>query len=76
MAALVDEGSLVMIEKRRFGPVPEWRREFVEPERIWVVGTSHISERSATDVGRVLNAVKPDNVVVELCRSRQVVEWK
>ncbi|XP_020248023.1 traB domain-containing protein isoform X2 [Asparagus officinalis] len=59
-----------MIEKRRFGRGARGRREFVEPERIWVVGTSHISERSAADVGRVVNAVKPDNVVVELCRSR------
>lgn len=69
---LVQGGSLVLVQKRRFGPVPEWRRWFVEPERIWVLGTSHLSERSAADVERVVRAVRPDNVVVELCRSRQV----
>ena len=69
---LVESGALVVIDKRRFGPVPSWRREFVEPEAIWLIGTSHISEESAVNVERVVRAVKPDNVVVELCRSRQV----
>jgi hypothetical protein len=69
---LAQNGSLVLIEKRRYGPVPAWRTEFVEPEAIWLVGTSHISQESVVDVERVVRAVKPDNVVVELCRSRQV----
>ncbi|KAK8962686.1 hypothetical protein KSP40_PGU011728 [Platanthera guangdongensis] len=72
---LVDEGILVLVEKRRFGPVPEWRREFVAPEAIWLVGTSHLSRKSAADVERVIRALKPDNVVVELCRSRQVLQF-
>ena len=42
----------------------------MEPEEIFVVGTSHISRKSAEDVDRVIRAVRPDNVVVELCRSR------
>ncbi|XP_072966061.1 uncharacterized protein [Typha angustifolia] len=67
---LVDGGALVVVDKRRFGPVPIWRREFVEPEAIWLIGTSHLSEESAAGVGRVVRAVRPDNVVVELCRSR------
>ncbi|KAL8217895.1 hypothetical protein R6Q57_021268 [Mikania cordata] len=67
---LADEGNLVVIEKRQFGPVPAWRAEFVEPESIWLVGTNHVSEKSAVDVERVVRTVKPDNVVVELCRSR------
>ncbi|XP_021691331.2 uncharacterized protein LOC110672772 isoform X2 [Hevea brasiliensis] len=67
---LADTGSLVLIEKRLFGPVPAWRTEFVEPEAIWLVGTTHISSGSAAEVERVVQAVKPDNVVVELCRSR------
>jgi TraB/PrgY/gumN family len=69
---LVQGGSLVLVQKRRFGPVPEWRRWFVEPDMIWLLGTSHLSEKSATDVERVVRALQPDNVVVELCRSRQV----
>ncbi|KAJ9553205.1 hypothetical protein OSB04_017250 [Centaurea solstitialis] len=67
---LADEGNLVVIRKNQFGPVPAWRSEFVEPETIWLLGTNHVSEKSAIDVERVVQAVKPDNVVVELCRSR------
>ena len=69
---LANNGSLVLIEKSQYGPVPAWRTEFVEPEAIWLVGTTHISEESAEEVERVVQTVKPDNVVVELCRSRQV----
>ena len=69
---LANNGSLVLIEKSQYGPVPAWRTEFVEPEAIWLVGTTHISEESAVEVERVVQTVKPDNVVVELCRSRQV----
>ncbi|XP_075648834.1 uncharacterized protein LOC142619575 isoform X2 [Castanea sativa] len=67
---LANNGSLVLIEKSQYGPVPAWRTEFVEPEAIWLVGTTHISEGSAVEVERVVQTVKPDNVVVELCRSR------
>ncbi|XP_022736944.1 traB domain-containing protein isoform X1 [Durio zibethinus] len=67
---LAENGTLVLVEKRQFGPVPAWRTEFVEPEAIWLVGTNHISPESAADVERVVRAVRPDNVVVELCRSR------
>jgi pheromone shutdown protein TraB len=42
----------------------------IEPEEIWVVGTSHLSAQSASDVETVIRAIRPDNVVVELCRSR------
>lgn len=43
----------------------------MEPENIWLIGTTHLSQDSAADVERVVRAIKPDNVVVELCRSRQ-----
>ncbi|XP_045833223.1 traB domain-containing protein isoform X2 [Trifolium pratense] len=67
---LADNGSLVLVQKKRFGPVPSWRTEFVEPDYIWLIGTTHVSKESALEVERVVKAVKPDNVVVELCRSR------
>ncbi|KAK3220803.1 hypothetical protein Dsin_014773 [Dipteronia sinensis] len=67
---LADSGTLVLIQKPQFGPVPAWRSEFVEPDSIWLVGTNHLSTDSAADVDRVVRALKPDNVVVELCRSR------
>ncbi|PIM97550.1 putative protein, contains TraB domain [Handroanthus impetiginosus] len=68
---LAKNGTLVLIKKSQYGPVPPWRSEFVEPEDIWIIGTTHISRESASDVERVIRAVRPDNVVVELCRSRQ-----
>ncbi|XP_024011462.1 traB domain-containing protein isoform X1 [Eutrema salsugineum] len=67
---LADNGTLILVQKQSFGPTPAWRKEFVEPESIWLVGTSHISPESASDVERVVRTVKPDNVAVELCRSR------
>ncbi|XP_034598725.1 uncharacterized protein [Setaria viridis] len=71
LAGLVESGALVRVPRRRFGPVPAWRPpDFVEPEEVWILGTSHLSPESVADVERVLRAVQPDNVVVELCRSR------
>ncbi|XP_066326749.1 uncharacterized protein [Miscanthus floridulus] len=71
LAGLVESGALVRVPRRRFGPVPAWRPpDFVEPEDVWILGTSHLSPDSVADVERVLRAVQPDNVVVELCRSR------
>lgn len=71
---LAKDGSLVLIKKCQFGPVPPWRSEFVEPEAIWIIGTTHVSRESASDVQRVISTVKPDNVVVELCRSRVIFQ--
>uniref|UniRef100_A0A0D9XAG5 TraB domain-containing protein n=1 Tax=Leersia perrieri TaxID=77586 RepID=A0A0D9XAG5_9ORYZ len=66
LAALVESGALVRVPRRRFGPVPAWRPpEFVEPEEVWILGTSHLSDESVADVERVLRAVRPDNVVVD-----------
>lgn len=42
----------------------------MEPEEIWLLGTTHIDRASAFHVERVVRAIRPDNVVVELCRSR------
>ncbi|XP_025822091.1 traB domain-containing protein isoform X2 [Panicum hallii] len=71
LAALVESGALVRVPRRRFGPVPAWRPpDFMEPEEVWILGTSHLSPDSVADVERVLRAVQPDNIVVELCRSR------
>ncbi|CAA0809491.1 TraB family protein [Striga hermonthica] len=67
---LARNGKLVMIRKSQYGPVPPWRSDFGEPEAIWIIGTSHASRVSSSDVERVISAVRPDNVVVELCRSR------
>ncbi|XP_073273153.1 uncharacterized protein [Primulina huaijiensis] len=67
---LAHNGALVMINKTEYGPVPSWRSGFVEPDSIWLIGTTHTSQESVSDVERVIRAVRPDNIVVELCRSR------
>eukprot|EP00798_Chlamydomonas_sp_ICE-L_P005568 gene5567-4202_t len=43
---------------------------YQEPELIFLVGTAHVSQQSVSDVERVISAVKPESVVVELCKSR------
>ena len=43
---------------------------YQEPELVLVVGTAHLSVQSAEDVTRVVAATRPQNVVVELCKSR------
>ncbi|CBJ30977.1 conserved unknown protein [Ectocarpus siliculosus] len=43
---------------------------YTEPLEVYVLGTSHASETSAGHVRRVVEAVRPQSVVVELCKSR------
>ena len=42
---------------------------------MYLVGTAHVSRQSAEDVQRVIQAVRPQNVVVELCSSRTAVMY-
>jgi pheromone shutdown protein TraB len=66
---LLDSGALIVIERRK--DYSERRTDgYVEPEMIYLLGTSHVSETSAEHVRRVAQAVKPQSVVVELCRGR------
>jgi pheromone shutdown-related protein TraB len=36
----------------------------------WIVGTAHVSQESVEEVRRVIQAVRPDTVAVELCEPR------
>lgn len=47
---------------------------YTEPLELYVLGTSHVSDTSAAHVRRVLRAVRPQSVVVEVryCRCRAV----
>lgn len=49
------------------------RYSYREPGLVFIVGTAHVSAKSADDVARVIDAVTPDAVVVELCRSRSAL---
>ena len=44
--------------------------QHIEPEEIFVLGTSHMSASSAADVEAAIAALRPDAIVIELCRSR------
>lgn len=68
---LVDDGTLVIV-KRPPHYVERRSDGYVEPEVVYIVGTAHMSRLSADQVTRVINSVHPDNVVIELCRSRHV----
>eukprot|EP00899_Mesostigma_viride_P004234 jgi/Mesvir1/13811/Mv15965-RA.1 len=66
---LFDSGELVCLE--RPADYQERRDDgYLEPQTIFLLGTCHVSNRSADAARRVINAVKPESVVVELCRSR------
>jgi hypothetical protein len=43
---------------------------YQEPALIFILGTAHVSDQSAADVSQLIQAVQPDAVVVELCKSR------
>uniref|UniRef100_A0A7S3QQV0 Uncharacterized protein n=2 Tax=Dunaliella tertiolecta TaxID=3047 RepID=A0A7S3QQV0_DUNTE len=66
---LVDRGVLVLWQ-RSSGYMERREDGYREPERVFIVATAHVSSQSAADVDQVIQAVRPENVVVELCRSR------
>lgn len=66
---LAASGVLVAVERRE--DYQERRSDgYREPEIVFLVGTVHISQGSADAARRVVESVKPDNVVLELCRGR------
>ncbi|CAN8066221.1 unnamed protein product [Agarophyton chilense] len=74
LSHLEKSGVLTIVERRHDydtnGVEP---KGYVEPKKIFIVGVSHLSEgenSSAAVVGAVIEAVQPEAVVVELCRSR------
>lgn len=44
--------------------------DYVEPEEIYLVATAHTSAASAEAAARVIEAVQPHSVVLEMCKSR------
>jgi pheromone shutdown-related protein TraB len=59
--------SNVIIPDHIIGPVEVIT--FGEKE-IFLIGTAHVSEKSALEVRDLIEAVKPDTVCIELCESR------
>jgi len=39
----------------------------------YILGTAHVSRESCDDAARLINLIKPDFVLVELCEERQAI---
>lgn len=69
---LVEDGVLLVYQ--RPATYVERRTDgYQEPEEVFLIGTSHVSQQSAQSVREVIEAVRPETVVVELCKSRVAV---
>ena len=54
-------------------PVPEtmsYLRNLRNGDEVYLVGTAHISRKSADEVRNVIRSVRPDTVFLELCDAR------
>ena len=70
LAPLIAEGMVTAL--RRPTGVPERRSDgYREPSLVVLIGVAHLSTRSPADVRHVIGVLRPQCVVVELCRSRQ-----
>ena len=70
LAPIIAEGVVTAL--RRPTGVPERRSDgYREPSLVVVIGVAHLSTRSPADVRHVISVLRPQCVVVELCRSRQ-----
>lgn len=62
--------GLLVAVRRRADYVERRSDGYLEPEEVVVVGTAHVSLESARDVEAVIDVLRPESVVVELCRGR------
>lgn len=69
---LVDDGSLVALP-RAANYVERRTDGYEEPELVLLVAAAHVSRASASAARRVVEAVRPEAVVLELCGSRKAV---
>jgi pheromone shutdown protein TraB len=74
LAPLIAEGLLLSLP-RPAGYVERRSDGYEAPRHVWLLGTAHLSRRSAADVAAAVAALRPDAVVVELCRSRAGVMY-
>ena len=66
---LIRRGELVYV-KRRDDYVERRTDGYEEPREVVILGTNHTSADSAKAAAALIQSLKPDCVVVELCRSR------
>lgn len=67
----LDDSNAIIAWERPKDYVERREDGYAEPELIICIGTVHVGDSSARLVERVIEAVQPDCVVVELCKSRQ-----
>lgn len=71
LAGLVEEGVLLAVPRPPSTVYSERRLDgYSEPGLVVLLGTSHLSRRSADDVALTVATLRPQAVAVELCRSR------
>jgi len=59
--------------KSGFGPDPETVSYLRDPnsnKEVYLIGTAHVSQQSADDVKELIELVKPNCVMIELCQQR------
>lgn len=64
--AHADSAGALRVAQRRSDYRDRRNDGYSEPLEVYVLGTSHVSETSAADVRRVVGAVRPQSVVVEV----------
>lgn len=69
------EAGIVVVVERPADYVERREDGYAEPEVVVLVGTSHVSLTSVAHVERAIRAVRPNNTVVELCRSRASIMY-
>jgi len=80
MACVVRRGGSLARWARSFAvgtshtsPVPEtmsYLRNLRNGDEVYLIGTAHISRKSADEVRSVIRSVRPDTVFLELCDTR------
>ena len=43
---------------------------WLRSQQVYLMGTMHVSKKSADDVGELIRMIRPDTVFVELCEQR------
>ncbi|XP_032238983.1 traB domain-containing protein isoform X2 [Nematostella vectensis] len=68
----ITEELMHNIRRQSVGDLPETVTKLETPEGcvVYVIGTAHFSKESQEDVAKTIQAVQPDRVLVELCKSR------
>ena len=69
-AALHRTGGRLFSEWTRQRETLSHLRDTHADREVYLVGTAHVSQRSADEVSELIRLVRPDHVAVELCPSR------